>query len=77
VHYKQNHYFHVEWVYNEADIDNARVVWAREINSEEDRRLLDYFHDRTVWILNADEDPPAIGPYPLRIMLELPLAGHP
>jgi hypothetical protein len=64
VHYKTNHYFHVEWVYNEADIDGAKVVWARQINPQEDRRLLDYFHDRTVWLLNADEDPQVLRPYP-------------
>jgi hypothetical protein len=63
VRYKPNHYFHVEWVYNDADIDGAKVVWAREINAEEDRRLLDYFHDRTVWLLQADEDRPLVERY--------------
>jgi len=63
VHYKSNHYFHVEWVYNDADIDAAKIVWAREIDPEEDRRLLDYFHDRKVWLLEADENPPFVEPY--------------
>lgn len=45
-----------EWVYNEADIDNAKVVWAREMDSERQRRLLDYYRDRKVWLLDVDYD---------------------
>ena len=43
----QNH----EWVYNEADIDEARVVWAREMERPQMPRLLEYFRERQVWIL--------------------------
>ncbi len=64
VHYNPDHYFHVEWVYNAADIDRAKVVWARQIDGDEDRKLLAYFHDRTAWIVLADEDPPRVMPYP-------------
>jgi hypothetical protein len=64
VRYQPNHYFHVEWVYNDADIDAAKIVWSREINPEEDRRLFDYFHDRTVWLLKADEYLPVLERYP-------------
>jgi hypothetical protein len=64
VRYKPNHYFHIEWVYNEADIDSAKIVWAREIDPVEDARLLDYFHDRKVWLVEADENPAFVEPYP-------------
>jgi hypothetical protein len=48
---------HDEWVYNAADIDGSPVVWAREMGPEKDRALLDYFGDRTVWLLEPDERP--------------------
>jgi hypothetical protein len=40
---------HFELVYNEADIDNAPIVWARRLDTERDQRLLAHFPDRVVW----------------------------
>jgi hypothetical protein len=56
-----------EWVYNEADIDDAQVVWAREMNGDQNRKLLEYFNDRKVWLLELHEhdSPPKLVPYPV------------
>jgi hypothetical protein len=65
VRYGPQHSPYDEWVYNEADIDGAQVVWAREMDAGHSRELLDYFKDRRVWLLAADAEPPELVPYPL------------
>jgi hypothetical protein len=41
-------------VYNNADIDAAPVVWAREMDPENNANLIRYFHDRQVWLFEPD-----------------------
>lgn len=38
-------------VYNAADIDGARVVWARELTPDANAALLEHFGERRVWRL--------------------------
>lgn len=58
----------IEWVYNEADIDNAPVIWAREMDMEKNRKLLEYFKNRKAWLLKVEDDksPPILLPYPVK-----------
>jgi hypothetical protein len=62
VHYKPEHEPFAEWVYNAADIDNSKIVWARDMDSAKNQELLEYFNNRHVWLLEADEKPPKLLP---------------
>jgi hypothetical protein len=64
VRYAQDHNPHQEWVYNRADIDEAPVVWARDMGLDQNRRLLEHFGARRVWLLDADSEPPRIVRFP-------------
>ncbi len=65
VHYDLDHNSHHEWVYNRADIDGAKIVWARPMGPAKEAKLLDYFHDRTIWKINADVGQPKLIAYEL------------
>jgi hypothetical protein len=63
VRYSPHHIFQDEWVYNRADLDDARIVWARDLGDTEDRQLLRYYGDRTPLLLEPDAQPPSLTPY--------------
>ncbi len=65
VRYTPEHITHEDWVYNNADIDGAKVVWAREMDTDQNRKLIEYFKDRHVWLLEADAETPTLVPYSL------------
>jgi len=52
-----------ELVFNSADIDRSRVVWARDLGGGGNRTLLDYFNDRRVWCVDARTAIPRLVPY--------------
>jgi hypothetical protein len=63
VRYWPQHRFE-EWVHNAADIDGARVVWARDPGAPENEKLRRYYPDRTAWLLEPDAKPPRLSRYP-------------
>jgi len=63
VRYDANHSFYDEWIYNRADIDRAPIVWARYLTAAENQRLIRYFADRTVWVVDGREQNAQIRPY--------------
>ncbi len=63
VRHKLDQKWHRWWVFNEADIDNSEVVWAREMDPASNELLMRYFKDRHVWLGEPDLSPPKLTPY--------------
>lgn len=63
VRYGNHHNLDAEWVYNNADIDHAKIVWARDMGAERNHELLQYFRDRKIWLVEGDSPAPQAHPY--------------
>jgi hypothetical protein len=63
VRYEEDHNIHDEWVYNGAEIDSAKVLWARELDAEQNAKLFAYFKDRHIWLVEPDTDNTELIPY--------------
>jgi hypothetical protein len=72
VRYGEGHSPHLEWVFNEADLDAAPVVWARDIQLALTRAVIDAFPERSVWRLDSETD--QLEPYLLPPALDLSAA---
>ncbi len=55
VRYRPGHDVDWEWVYNDANIDTSKVVWARDMGGPENQLLAQYFSDRHLWFLDGDK----------------------
>ena len=45
-----------DWVYNDADLDHAHILWARDMGYLKNRELVNYYRDRQVWyVVRADQ----------------------
>jgi hypothetical protein len=64
VRYSAAHRFYREWVYNHADIDASKVIWAHDMGREQNEELLNYFQGRRIWLVEADLAPPRLSAYP-------------
>jgi hypothetical protein len=62
VRYVPDHLY-PEWVYNRADIDHSKLIWAREMDTASNLELLRYFKNRTAWLVEPDRNPPRVSPY--------------
>jgi hypothetical protein len=63
VHYEADHNLHDEWVYNGAEIDSAKVLWARDVDRLQNAKLFAYFKDRQIWLVEPDTDNRELIPY--------------
>jgi hypothetical protein len=64
VRYSPTHNPLNEWVYNAADIADSQVIWAREMPTAKNLELIEYYRDRKVWLVQPDNQPAEISPYP-------------
>ena len=65
VRYAENHPVNQEWVYNGADLDGSKILWARELDTASNLELLHYYSNRQAWLLEADVYPQRVVPYPM------------
>ena len=75
VRYGASHNPENEWVYNDADIEHAKVVWARDMGEYDNEELLEYFKGREVWAVYPDESPLRLDRIPRSLALRD--ANHP
>jgi hypothetical protein len=54
---------HDEWVYNSADVDGSKIVWARELDKTQNEKLFAYFRDRKIWLATTQDGHLIFGPY--------------
>ena len=54
IRYGPDHSVHEEWVFNAADIDASKVIWARDLPGEVNDRLFRYYPHRTIWLAMPD-----------------------
>src|SRR6185369_6032818 len=62
-YHEEEHNIHDEWVYNAADIDHAKIIWARELDARQNRKLFNYYSDRQIWLVTPDSDNTYLAPY--------------
>ncbi len=64
-----------QWVYNLADIDHQRIIWARDLGDERNALLVQYYTANTlaknVWIVNPNVEPAEYTPYAITQKLAL------
>jgi hypothetical protein len=72
-YHEEEHNIHDEWVYNAADIDHAKIIWARELDARQNQKLFNYYSDRQIWLVTPDEDNTYLAPYtPPEVPLQEP-----
>ncbi|HTM12489.1 MAG TPA: hypothetical protein VL127_06245 [Bryobacteraceae bacterium] len=52
-----------QWIYNDADIEGSRFVWARDLGDAENARLAASMAGRRVWMVDPNVEPAALTAY--------------
>jgi hypothetical protein len=49
-------YPHFSLVYNRSDIDASKVIWAWDLNKEQNQKLCQYYQGRKIWLLEVGSE---------------------
>jgi hypothetical protein len=52
-----------QWIYNDAGIDDSRIVWARDLGAVRNAQLIAYFAGRQVWLVDPNVNPAVCSKY--------------
>lgn len=52
-----------DWIYNRADLDTAKVIWAWDMGPADNLQLMRYYPDRQAWLAKPDTTPVTLVPY--------------
>jgi hypothetical protein len=63
VRYSRGHVPEDEWVHNDADIPDSKIIWARDQDEAGNADLVKHFPGRQVWLVEPDQNPVALLPY--------------
>ncbi len=64
VRYRMGHNPVDQWVYNRADINGSKVIWAWDMGPASNSKLLNHYRNRKAWLVEPDTKPVALIPYP-------------
>lgn len=65
VRYSPDHDPLDEWVYNAADIDSSKVIWAWDMGDAGNLELIRYYKDRKAWLIQPDAASAEVSSYPV------------
>jgi hypothetical protein len=54
---------------NLSDIDASKVVWAREMRDAYNLKLVRFYRDRKVWLVEPEVRPATVSQYPVSTQL--------
>jgi hypothetical protein len=60
VRYSPVHVWHQEWVYNQPDLEAAKVIWARDMGDALNSELMGAYPDREFWLFEPDQPTPSL-----------------
>ena len=67
VRYAPTHNVLDEWVYNAANLDSSKVIWAREMDESNNLDIIRYYKDRRIWLVEPDSCSSVENPSPVRL----------